>query len=45
MSHSLDIRPDALTDIQFVYLIDGERVTVLAVLHAARHDRQWRCRT
>ena len=25
-----------------VYCVDGERVTVLAVLHAARHDREWR---
>jgi toxin ParE1/3/4 len=29
---------------RIVYRVDGERITVLAVLHAARHDREWRRR-
>ena len=29
---------------RIVYRVDTERVTVLAVLHAARHDREWRQR-
>jgi toxin ParE1/3/4 len=29
---------------RIVYRVDGERVTVLAVLHTARHDREWRRR-
>jgi plasmid stabilization system protein ParE len=28
-----------------VYRVDEECVTVLAVLHTARHDREWRQRT
>lgn len=27
-----------------VYRVDGDLVTVLAVVHAARHDREWRKR-
>jgi plasmid stabilization system protein ParE len=29
---------------RIVYRIDGSLITVFAVLHAARHDREWRRR-
>jgi plasmid stabilization system protein ParE len=29
---------------RIIYRLDGERVTVLAILHTARHDREWRRR-
>jgi plasmid stabilization system protein ParE len=29
---------------RIVYRIDNERVTILTVLHASRHDREWRRR-
>jgi len=29
---------------RIVYRVKGERITVLAVIHAARHDREWKCR-
>ena len=30
---------------RIVYRVDGDLVTVIAVIHAARHDREWRKRT
>jgi plasmid stabilization system protein ParE len=30
---------------RIVYRIDGNLVTVIAVIHAARHDREWKKRT
>jgi len=29
---------------RIIYRVDGELITVLAVLHMARHDREWRRR-
>jgi plasmid stabilization system protein ParE len=29
---------------RIVYRVDGDLVTVLAVIHGARHDREWRKR-
>ncbi|MEI6082917.1 MAG: type II toxin-antitoxin system RelE/ParE family toxin [Verrucomicrobiota bacterium] len=27
---------------QIVFVVDGELITILAVMHAKRHDRHWR---
>ena len=30
---------------RIIYRVEGELITIIAVLHAARHDRSWKVRT